>query len=428
MKYRADIDGLRAVAVLSVVMFHLDIGGFAGGFVGVDVFFVISGYLITSLIIHKVERGSFTLSDFYFRRIRRLIPPLIATIAATAIAASFILEPFDMKGFARSAVAALFSVSNVLFYFEAGYWDTASELKPLLHTWSLGVEEHFYLFGPALLLLILRPKRRYLLTLSLVLLSLFGAWLCIGYTYVDQSAAFYLLPFRVFQFALGALVISLSNCAIPAMVLRLSFFVGLMLIASSVFSFGEGVVFPGWVILLPTLGTTLVLLAGTARHGGLARLLMENRLSLWIGRVSYSMYLVHWPLIALYRYRYGVELQFQDQLILAAATLVLTVALHYMVERRFYQRAPADVERRDLLSGAQLAAGVLAASIAIAIPMIHAWTGDGWAWRFSSLLLTPDQIEQGMKHRYTHYSRSCAIEQSDRTTTAQSHVTQNDQG
>ena len=141
MKYRAEIDGLRAIPVVSVVIFHLEVSGFSGGYVGVDIFFVISGFLITSIIKHKYENHTFKLSDIYFRRVRRLVPPLIATVAATLLGAAFIMTPYDIVAVSRSAVAALFSVSNIVFYFESGYWDAASERKPLLHTWSLGVEE-----------------------------------------------------------------------------------------------------------------------------------------------------------------------------------------------------------------------------------------------------------------------------------------------
>ncbi len=148
--YRPDIDGLRAIAVLAVVLFHLDIEVFSGGFVGVDVFFVISGFLISSIIAAKAEAGRFSFRDFYLGRVRRIIPPLVATVAVTFIASAFILTPDDFQRFSRSAVAALASASNIVFYLEAGYWDTASELKPLLHTWSLGgVEEQFYLVWPA---------------------------------------------------------------------------------------------------------------------------------------------------------------------------------------------------------------------------------------------------------------------------------------
>ncbi len=211
MTYRPDIDGLRAIAVLAVVIFHLGVPGFDGGYVGVDVFFVISGFLITSIIKSKLESGDFSLRDFYSRRIRRLVPPLLVTVAATVIGAGLLLTPYDMIRFSRSAVAAIFSLSNIVFFLEAGYWDTASELKPLLHTWSLGVEEQFYLFWPALLMLIMSARARVSFTAAMVAITVCGFALCAWYTTVNQSAAFYLLPFRVFQFSLGALVIPLGE-------------------------------------------------------------------------------------------------------------------------------------------------------------------------------------------------------------------------
>ena len=201
--------------MLSVVIFHLDVAGFAGGYVGVDVFFVISGYLITSIIKTKVGNETFRLRDFYFRRIRRLLPPLIATVVATLIGAAFIIKPYDMVSVGRSAFAALFSLSNFVFYTESGYWDSASELKPLLHTWSLGVEEQFYLFWPALMLLLLRPALRNFFTLSLVLISVLGITLSAWYTSEDQSAAF--LPsavpcFSVFSWGPGDTAGCLPQC------------------------------------------------------------------------------------------------------------------------------------------------------------------------------------------------------------------------
>ncbi len=368
MKYRADIDGLRAIAVLSVVLFHLDFALFEGGFVGVDVFFVISGYLITSIIKHKYENQDFKLADFYARRIRRLVPPLIATIAATLFGAALIMTPYDMVGFSRSAVAALFSLSNIVFYLESGYWDTASELKPLLHTWSLGVEEQFYLFWPALIIGLLSIRRIVGLGTSLAVISIFGAVFCIWFTGVDQSAAFYLLPFRVFQFAVGALLIPLTSSLqnrsanLPDLAPNLAFWAGLFCILVSVTTLGGETVFPGYAVLLPTIGAALVLLSG-ALPGQLhapARALMQNPLSIWLGRVSYSMYLVHWPLIVLFRYQYGLELTRVDQLVLALSTLVATSALHYGIERRYYQRDAGTAGGASVSSGSRFALRTLA--------------------------------------------------------------------
>jgi len=416
LKYRADIDGLRAISVLSVVLFHLEIPGFQGGFVGVDVFFVISGYLITSIIKHKYENHDFKLSEFYARRIRRLVPPLIATIAATFVGAAFIMTPFDMVAFSRSAVAALFSLSNIVFYLESGYWDTASELKPLLHTWSLGVEEQFYLFWPALIVVLLNLRRRVAFGISLTVISLLGALLCIWFTGINQSAAFYLLPFRIFQFAVGALLIPLTSIVQKRYLPRfpqIALWSGLFCIVVSVTSLGDDKAFPGYAVLWPTIGAALVLLSGTlpGERPASALVLLQNPLSIWLGRVSYSMYLVHWPLIVLFRYYHGLELTSVDQIVLATSTLLATCVLHYGVEHRFYQRdADGSTEKPQPLFGKHFVPYTFATAGLVAIIAASAWKGDGWAWRFPSLSLTTAQIEQGESERFRPVATACLLQ------------------
>jgi peptidoglycan/LPS O-acetylase OafA/YrhL len=418
LKYRADIDGLRAIAVLSVVIFHLDVPGFQGGYVGVDIFFVISGYLITSIIKHKYDSDTFKLSHFYARRIRRLVPPLIATVAATILGAAFIMTPYDMVELSRSAVAALFSLSNFVFYSESGYWDTASELKPLLHTWSLGVEEQFYLFWPALIVGLLSIRRHISFGTSLALISLLGAALCIWFTSVDQSAAFYLLPFRVFQFAVGAWIIPLTlglqdspkkhTAWIPA----LSFWLGILCVVISVTAFGDNTVFPGWAVLVPTTGAALILISGAlpGQTETPARSLMQNPVSIWLGRVSYSMYLVHWPLIVLFRYHYGLELTVADQFILAISTLLATCALHYRIERRFYQRDAKAADGSIGMSGNRFALQTMGVAGLLALITSSAWVDGGWAWLYPTARLSTEQIKQGEQARVKNYDIACSLE------------------
>ena len=418
MKYRADIDGLRAIAVVSVVMFHLEVAGFSGGYVGVDIFFVISGFLITSIIKHKYENHTFKLSDFYFRRVRRLVPPLIATVAATLLGAALIMTPYDMVAVSRSAVAALFSVSNVVFYFESGYWDAASELKPLLHTWSLGVEEQFYLFWPALIVGLLSIRRYISFGASLALISLLGAALCVWFTSVDQSAAFFLLPFRVFQFAIGAWLIQLvshlqarekkTGFLIPFLV----FWLGLLCIITSVFGFDETTIFPGWAALLPTIGAALILISGSSpsQRGVPTRALMQNPLSIWLGRVSYSMYLVHWPLIVLFRYQYGLEMTIADQLFLAMGTLLATGVLHYGIERYFYQRSSKETDiNSSRTSDKRFIINIAGVAALLALIAASAWFGDGWAWREPNLTMSAEQIKKGREDRIKKYALACNI-------------------
>jgi peptidoglycan/LPS O-acetylase OafA/YrhL len=415
LKYRADIDGLRAIAVILVVLFHLDVNGFHGGYVGVDVFFVISGYLITSIIKHKHENHNFEFADFYSRRIRRLVPPLIVTVAVTMAAGAFVMTPYDLSNLSRSAVAALFSLSNILFYLESGYWDTASELKPLLHTWSLGVEEQFYLFWPAIILGLLSIQRYISFGTSLAVISGLGAALCIGYTSIDQSAAFYLLPFRIFQFSVGALLIPLMAVLVarspgrPFPFAVFFFPVGILCILISAVAFDGDTLFPGFAVLLPTLGAAMVLLSGVQAHGPKARLLMENPLSLWLGRVSYAMYLVHWPLIALFRYVYGLELTVADQIILVLLTLVATFMLHYGVEKRFYRRASPDSTEPNTRSDSKFIHRTVAAVCFVSLLASSAWLGDGWSWRFPSLSLSTAQIEQGLMERTRRMGSACKL-------------------
>lgn len=423
MNYRADIDGLRAIAVLAVVIFHLGVPGFAGGYIGVDVFFVISGYLITSIICSKLETNSFSIAGFYRRRISRLIPPLLATIAATTIAAAFVLTPHDLISYSRSAVAASFSVSNFVFFSESGYWDTASELKPLLHTWSLGVEEQFYLFWPALLLGLYRIRNRVNFATAMSIVTLVSAIACVAYSFTNASAAFYLLPFRVFQFSAGALVMCIAVSAIqnPQEASKRSSFLllvaGLTGITFSIFLFDEDTVFPGWAVLLPTLASAAILFAGSLHRGRLSQLVLENRVSRWLGRISYSLYLVHWPIVALYRYKFGSADTPAEQCLLAVAILLATLILHYGVERRFYRRSTHAAADNVSLSDAKarehrVLLAIPVATTLLALVNASAWLGDGWSWRFPALAHSPEAIEKAMKNRFKPSQTACRLSHS----------------
>ncbi len=176
--YLTDIDGLRALAVLSVVCFHLQISGFTGGYVGVDIFFVISGFLISGLIRDQIHTGTFHFSAFYIRRVNRLLPAVLATVVTTTIVAGFILQPGAFGSLALSAAAGVLSAANLLFYFESGYWDASAELKPLLHLWSLGVEEQFYLFWPAFIVF-MTTSRSQVYRWGLVVVFLLSLMSCI---------------------------------------------------------------------------------------------------------------------------------------------------------------------------------------------------------------------------------------------------------
>ncbi len=300
-RYRPDIDGLRAIAVLAVVFYHYAVPGFAGGYVGVDVFFVISGYLITSLIYDEMQQQRFSLLNFYVRRIRRIFPALFVMLAIVSGLAAWLLFPADFDRFAHSLGAtALFAV-NIQFLGEIGYFKVAAVERPLLHLWSVAVEEQYYLLFPALLLLA-RTRSRYWLGAIVggLLLASFGfaQWSVLH----EPGWAFYLLPSRMWELMVGALLaITGIQAPRPRVVREGLGLIGLGLIAYAIFTFSKATLFPGTNALFPCIGTALVILAGTGGNGYANRVLSLSPI-VFVGLISYSLYLWHWPIFVLARY------------------------------------------------------------------------------------------------------------------------------
>lgn len=305
MEYRKEIDGLRALAVLSVVFCHAGFPAFGGGFVGVDVFFVISGYLITSIIYREFRAGDFSLIRFYERRARRILPALFLVILVVTPFAWIVLWPADFRDYAKSLVYVVLFASNVHFYKEIGYFAPDVELRPLLHTWSLGVEEQYYILFPLLLMVCWRLRREWLALLlaSLALLSLGVAEYGLR-NFPDAS--FYLLPTRAWELLAGAIYAILAAdrapfASSPLAVRNLSSFAGLGMIVAAVVIYGPDTPFPGIHALLPVLGALLVIAAATPDT--VVGTLLSIRPVLAVGLWSYSIYLWHQPLFALVRYR-----------------------------------------------------------------------------------------------------------------------------
>jgi len=308
LNYRPDIDGLRALAVVPVVLFHADVALFSGGFVGVDVFFVISGYLITAMLLQDIAAKRFSILDFYVRRARRILPALLAVVAATLLAGFFLLPPNELEQVAKAARRIAVFASNHLFWqTQNDYWQqSALANQPLLHTWSLAVEEQFYLIMPWLLLLCFKLKQR--LGVLSVLSLLGAASLAMGQYWLtgQAAAAFYLLPSRAFELLVGAtlaVVLQQGN--------RQSVFVnqwigsiGFAFIGASIFFYHEKMPFPGVAALLPCLGAAAVIYAGAANHSdqiSWVNRLLKNRGLVFVGLMSYSLYLWHWPVLVLVR-------------------------------------------------------------------------------------------------------------------------------
>lgn len=301
LRYRPDIDGLRAVAVLPVVLFHLDVALFSGGFVGVDVFFVISGFLITRIIYREVQAGIFSYGRFYERRVRRLFPALAAMLAVSSIAAWFMLMPIDYKNFVDSLVAALIFLANVQFWKETDYFHDSVETFPLLHTWSLAVEEQYYILFPPLLILLVRYVPRHLnwILLSLGLASLWGAQASLS---SRPESAFYLVHLRAWELLVGSLLAAGMIPSIRSRALaEVTGLFGLGAIAVSFVLLDKGDSFPGVAALPVVLGTALVIHAGSEQSTLVGRLL-SLRFLVFLGLLSYSFYLWHWPIFVFVRY------------------------------------------------------------------------------------------------------------------------------
>jgi len=329
-KYRADIDGLRAVAVLPVVFYRFQIAPFTGGFVGVDIFFVISGYLITSLIQHETANGALSLVRFYERRARRILPALFLMMLATTALAGSILFPQDVMNYSRSLIATTLFGSNFYFWSTVDYFDIVAERKPLLHTWSLAVEEQFYLLYPALFWLFRGASQLKLVhvVVAIFLVSLGASIWALRFAPVSD---FYLLPFRAWELMLGAML-ALTPIKSSGRISTALAWSGLALLLFSIFAFSVDTPFPGEYALLPCIGAACVIYAGPQTIVGRA---LSLRPVVFIGLISYSLYLWHWPLLIFARYVVLRDLLFWEKLALILLSgMVATLSWAY-VEKPF---------------------------------------------------------------------------------------------
>lgn len=334
IRYRPEVDGLRALAVIPVVLFHLNSALMPGGFVGVDVFFVISGFLITSIILKEQREGSFTFSGFWMRRVRRIMPAMLFMLIATSFAGYLLLFGPDWTGLSNQVFSALGLYANIQMWMLSGnYWGPAAESAPLLHTWSLSVEEQFYLFYPLLLLLLLKymPKRVF----TVILLGSFASFACCVYATAHHSnAAFYFLPTRAWELAAGCLLAIFEYSRGPVAkdnISRSLALAGLFLIAAGYFFIGGAEGFPGFRALLPVVGAVLIIRFASTEGCFVGRLL-GFRPIVYIGKCSYSLYLWHWPVIVLaaaFKLRYPNLVSIWSVL---AVIVVFTLISYHFIE------------------------------------------------------------------------------------------------
>jgi peptidoglycan/LPS O-acetylase OafA/YrhL len=357
--YRPDIDGIRAIAILSVVCFHVGLPWLSGGFIGVDIFFVISGYLIGGHIYSELLQSRFSFLRFYQRRAKRILPAFYVVLVFCILAALFLLSPAETSGFGHSAFSATLSTSNLYFWRLSDYFNPISELCPLLMTWSLGVEEQFYALIPLLMVLLMRVRRSWILPAALILCVLSFLFACYEVIY-HPAMAFFILPTRMWELGAGVILaivelsgkrISLSDSLTQCVSLT-----GFILMLAPVFILSAQSPFPGAAALPPVLGTAIVIALPSS---WINRRLLSLQPLVFVGRISYSLYLWHWPLLTYLRIVYGDKLPQRIAAIAVAAAFVAAVLSYYCVEQplRSSKSAPVPLLLRYALVSLLILAG-----------------------------------------------------------------------
>ena len=361
IRYRPDIEGLRAFAVLPVVFFHARLGPFVGGFTGVDVFFVISGYLITSIILKDIGESKYSIARFYERRVRRIFPALLFVLTATSIISAILMTTTQFYDYARTLIYTIFFSSNIFFWMNLNYFSPDAEENPLLHTWSLAVEEQFYIFFPIVLVLAMRfLSKRKLLTLFVVgiILSLAVSQYA---AFNSPKAAFYLLPPRAYELLIGGLLALPGFPRASERIAGVASVSGLVLLLASMILIDQSLPFPGVVALVPCLAAAALIWSG-AVEGTFARRLLSWHPVVFIGKISYSLYLWHWPILVMASFVALRELTVGERIACVLATGLMAWISTQFVERRF----------RGELARSWSSGKIVAAGMAACIPLLLA--------------------------------------------------------
>lgn len=387
--YRADIDGLRAVAILSVVLFHSGVTFLPGGFIGVDIFFVISGFLIGGIISREITEARFSFYQFYLRRIRRIAPALFFMMAILLLLGYLLLSPLEFSQLAKYSVAVFISVPNMLLMKSGDYFSTDSDLNPLLMTWSLGIEEQFYVVLPFILLLTARFRRS--MPGVILVISIASLIACLWMTPVNSTRAFYLLPTRAWELGAGVLLALWQPQPIQGRAANGCNLLGWLLIVASAMLLANNSDFPGWLAMIPVAAGCLMIGA----RGRLNQLLLENRVMRFIGTVSYSWYLWHWPLLSLARICSDHPLTVWQGLAISALALLIAWISWRFVEQPF--RHPQRATR--LVIPVYCASSLLAAGA-----MVILWQTGGLKYRVS------EQVVNGESWKISAQRNPCLLD------------------
>lgn len=401
--YRADIDGLRAIAVLSVVTFHLHLD-VSGGFVGVDIFFVISGFLISRIIFTEVDGGNFSIARFYERRARRILPALLSVLLACSVAAALLFYSGERVEFAKSLMASALFAANLYFYSTADYFAPAANTIPLLHLWSLGIEEQFYIGFPLLVMFIRTRSSR------VFFYGLITIW--VGSLILSQVAAernpvagFYLIQNRAFELLTGTIIALLNSKFLQVRGVRnLLGLIGAAMTLSAIFAFNKDMKFPGIVALVPCIGSALLIWSGTA-GASIVSVFLSARPLIYVGKISYSLYLIHWPVIVFgMRFFPGMDRIPFDAGVLVVSFALAALSFHFVEPFRF-AKGPRKHQTAFVLTSSVLAIGFVVA--------VSFWTvrADGFADNKN----TTDELKQVLAYRSFDYttlylSRKCFLD------------------
>lgn len=376
MAYRGDIDGLRALAIVLVVLFHAKLGILSGGFVGVDVFFVISGYLIASIIANDVGKGKFSIAQFYARRARRILPALLLVVLASTIAALYLLVlPQDLETFARSARASLLFYSNFFFSRSGGYFKPALETQPMLHTWSLGVEEQFYFIAPLLLAPLMRSTR---IRVWAVFAAVFVFFVVISQYGVLRggSKAFYWPHTRAFELMFGVAIATPFLKPLQGRAAEFASVVGIIMIVLAAMTFTEKTPFPGFAALLPTAGTALVIWSGSAASTYVGRAL-STPVAVYFGKISYPLYLWHWPIFVFAALLPTPLVSPTDRIALILLAIACATLTYYLLELPIRRHVHTNEVQRPFIFKTAAAAAIICL-----VPLQFLIWSDGWSERF----------------------------------------------
>ena len=347
--YRPEVDGLRTIAVLSVCIFHIWPTALPGGFLGVDVFFVISGYLISRIIFREMDSREFSLSSFYLRRIRRILPAQFFVTAVCLIGFYFLLSPTEYSELGEAAFYSAFSLSNIYFWLESGYFGALTDVSPLLHMWSLGVEEQFYLIWPALLIFIASFSISHVRVAIFLAAFIFSLLSVVALNSTNSSAAFYLFPFRVFEFLCGGAIAIFSLPALKRRVANVLSVVGASAVIASLFAFNSNILHPGVLTLLPCIGAGLLIYS--TQFDNSVQKILSTRPMVHLGLLSYSLYLTHWPIIVAAKLIFGDTISFALGLSLLILTYLSAFIMHNVLEKplRYGRIASLDIRQFRLL-------------------------------------------------------------------------------